>query len=204
VNDVALEEVNIGTLDYVVLRNNNTSGCSANLDGLSLAFVAGKPADFTFDLPSYTLAAGATVFVVEGTPQPQDISTATNIDIGPLDGAYIALCNGVCNASDGSNVIDLVATSGVSGLPPPLTFSSPLTGITDTNENTTSYVRVAHDGAPPNFRGTDWAIGQASRIPACDPAACTGCNPALLQTPCCTTSDTCGCRTLVGGTCTPI
>jgi hypothetical protein len=48
-------------------------------------------------------------------------------------------------------------------LPPPLTLSPPVTGMTALNEDSSSFVRVQVTGTAPNFKATDWTLGVPSR-----------------------------------------
>jgi hypothetical protein len=188
---VRLVEVMVGTPEYVVLEN--TSGCSVSLNGLTLSFPTSSPAGVTADLalPAQTLLPGEKVFVIDGTAGPKvattDIATTTNINWQATYGGSVLLCTGPCS---GSTVLDALAFQGGApppALPSPNTFAPVATTITTTNEQTSSFRRIAFTGTSPTFKPSDWTVGAASRpgsgvvggCPLTQPTSATPCTTGL-------------------------
>ena len=164
--DVRLDELSIGTRDFVALRNRNAGGCSANLAGLTLVLLDSDTVFYgeVLPLPSRTLAAGGVVYVVENTSSlPDEIPTGGNIGFSGSRGGWVALCAGSCTLSNLSNAIDLIAFNTPPAIPAPVTFTSSLTLITSTNQSTASYHRNAVTGTFPSFVSADWTTGAPSR-----------------------------------------
>jgi hypothetical protein len=152
-----LSEMNIGT-DYVAIFNPTT--CVIDIDPLELFFDDSSLSDLIFQLPSYMLAAGGTVYIVEGTASgPDEISTNSNIFFSSTRGGATIMCDGPC--SNPANVVDVVAFSEGAPhgpLPSGIIFSpGGLTGIG--SESTNSYLRTAYIGQTPNFLAADWTVG---------------------------------------------
>ncbi|MCC6214110.1 MAG: hypothetical protein IT376_04535 [Polyangiaceae bacterium] len=167
---VRLAEIFVGDPDYIKLRNR--ASCTAQLSGLVLEVASSAPLSppTSFPLPSFSLAAGGTVNLVDdtGAASSGEIQVPMNIFMTDLDGSRILLCNGPCSTT--GSVLDAVlhqgtdaTTGGPPPLPSPLAFSPALTGIDGTNYSSTAFVRVTYLGTNPSFAASDWTTGPKSR-----------------------------------------
>jgi hypothetical protein len=161
-NKIRIHEVYIGTVDYIIVDNPTT--CALDLDPLEIVFDDSSSTDVFYNVPSFVLAANSQVLITESSSPPAGaLSTGTNILFSGTRGGLVLICDGACNYSNGSNVVDAFPWEGAA-LPPPMptgiTFTpTHATGITSTNEATTSHLRVANTGANPNFFLADWTTG---------------------------------------------
>jgi hypothetical protein len=168
-----LEEVYIGDPDFITMKNH--ADCAVGIAPFRVRFeTGGVTAKLDALLDSRNLASGATVYLSEpnGPVIPNDIKTSGQIpNVGGVSGT-VRLCRGSC-ATLGTT-IDVAAWDGVLAaggantpfppLPNPLSFNpGGLTGITDTNEQTSSYRRAASTGNNPRFFASDWGTGAKSR-----------------------------------------
>jgi hypothetical protein len=165
-----LQELRIGTPDYVALKNTSTQ-CPANLAGLDLRMLDSNTTFFTFNhvFASQTVAPGEVVYVFENTAGTAvtDVNTSQNIGFSGSRGGWVVLCAGACTTTSAPNAVDAIAfgsgTVQPPALPVPLTFSPPVTGVTSTNQNTTAYIRAQVTGVTPNFTSADWTLGAPTR-----------------------------------------
>lgn len=161
VADILIEEVSTGDPDYIQLKN--YSVCPLNIDALHV-FQDDTSSNNQMDLPSFVLQPGASVYLMESggtTTAPVDTLTLS-FSMGWVGGAgAMWLCEGACNASNGSNVVDAVIweTNGGVGLPTGITFSPAPIPTVLTNE---SVLRVNTQGAPPSLLQSDWTAGPNS------------------------------------------
>jgi hypothetical protein len=167
VASMRLKEVFIGAVDYLILVNAHAS-CSANVSGMMLSMRwTASDGGLDVTLPSLTLGPGQTLVVTEGVAQFGQVQAEANINWGATTAGYAMLCNGLCTATSGGSVVDLVsfeAGAAPPALPSPLTFT-PLTTITTTNENTEAYLHVGSAGVYPAFLSSDWTAGAATFPP---------------------------------------
>ena len=161
-SSVRIDELQIGSSDYVVLYN--PTGSSIDLNPMALYFDDSSTGDFAFDLPSYILAPGGYVYIAE-VALAGDIDVVSNIPFSSSRGGWVALCSGTCNLSTGSNWIDAVAFSEGDPHPPlpsGITFSpAGLSGIVD--QNTNSYYHTSTVGSQPVYLAADWTVSASSR-----------------------------------------
>jgi hypothetical protein len=159
---IRILEVYIGGVDYAILGNPST--CALDIDPLQIVFDDSSLTDVFYEPPSFVLAAGAQVVITEsGSPPPGGLSTGTNILFSGTRGGAVVVCDGPCNFTNGANVIDALPWEGAQ-LPPPLPAGITFTpmhasGITGSNEATTSHLRIAYNGTHPNFFLADWTTG---------------------------------------------
>lgn len=166
-SSVRLDEINVGTEDYVVLKNTDPQ-CTANIQGMQLVVrVAASPVEtLTFTLPSHDLDPGETVTIVETNAAAGEILMPNTIIWTPeSQPGHALLCDGPCSTV--TNVIDAFAyragTTQPPALPNPVTFTPLQTGITMATEDTKSWRRTAYAGSYPGFVGGDWVVGDATR-----------------------------------------
>lgn len=163
---IVLQELNIDAPDYVGLKN--TSNKDINLAGLNLVLYYTSDSISTpsvnFQLPSFTLKAGATVLCVEFSTTAGEINCPSIPYISSSD--FVALlCFGKCTASNGSNVLDAAVVGAPSSvkLPQGITFSGSIPNMTSTQSGTSSYIRSTTASKHPIFNGTEWKIGPKTR-----------------------------------------
>jgi hypothetical protein len=166
---LVIQEVNVGSSDYVVLRNAGTVDVSLNGVELVLYGISSTIAspDNKFSLPNQTLTAGSSLVIVEtASPQPGELYIGGNIPYTSGSGLIALLCQGACSATSGTNVIDAARLGGTTSavLPTGVTFAGPPpTGLTFSTENTLSYTRVGFIGSNPSFAAADWTLAAATR-----------------------------------------
>ncbi|HQP35624.1 MAG TPA: hypothetical protein PLI95_10600 [Polyangiaceae bacterium] len=188
---VRMVELYIGTDDYIVLQNRGS--CPAQLDALWIRIDSiDSTYDFDFDVPAMTLGPNERVYVIDPAgAKPGDIAIpqGQNISMTYQSGETVSLCKGPCSSGV---VLDFF--SHASGAQPPsppagITFTpAPVTGITQANEQSHAYARIAYAGAYPAFKATDWQLAAASR-PWVNPTVCPPVMPTTGDP--CTGSDTC-------------
>ncbi len=198
-SSLRLIEVNVGSSDYVVIQNRSAT-CPANLQGLLLSAPSENASGTdSWTLPNKALAPMATVRVLEanGAGQAGDINLSDNITwVSNISGAALLCQSAPCSAA---NVIDAVRWYGTNvQFPTGVNFSPVLTGLTTSNEETTSYLRSAFNGSAPTFRPADWTTGPASLpyepssdCPATQPANGSVCAVTSVMCPYGTISCTC-------------
>jgi hypothetical protein len=166
-----LEEVFIGTLDFVSIKNH--ASCAVPVAPFHVRLSTGgvaTPIDAVLDAGSLSLGSGATLYLSEPPNKPGDVNTGVQIPNGGGISGTVQLCLGTC--ATGATV-DAIAWEGVlaaggtptqpPALPSPITFTPNLTDITDANQETTSYRRAAIAGTNSRFFGTDWQAKAKSR-----------------------------------------
>ncbi len=161
---VLIDEINVGSNDYVVLRN--TGSLTAQLAGMEfILYTTNLSApDNAITFSNLSLAPGATLYLVEtSSPQPGDIYIGGNIFYGGGSSFNAMLCQGPCATT--SNAVDFAQFGNSPPTPPTgITFTGGgVTGITYNNESTTSYIRKNTLGTSPTFLKSDWATGPATR-----------------------------------------
>jgi len=171
---VRLQEVHIGTPDYVALRNTSTQ-CPANLAGLNLVMLDSNTTFFSLNhvFASQTIAPGETVYLFENTTGTgaTDINVGGNIGFAGSRGGWIVLCTGSCTTTSAATAVDAIAfasaTAGTNQQPPalpaPVTFSPPVIGVSSTTQDATSIVRAQVTGVMPNFTAADWTLAPRTR-----------------------------------------
>jgi hypothetical protein len=100
-----------------------------------------------------------------------DVNVGQNIGFAGDRGGWVVLCTGSCTTTSAATAVDAIAfassSTGTSTQPPalpvPLTFAPPVTGVSSTNEDSTSFVRVQVTGVTPIFKSTDWTLGAPTR-----------------------------------------
>lgn len=162
---VRMTEVFLGNDDYIKLENRGN--CAAQLDGMSLELRSstGSQDDLVFDLPSFLLEPGESVYVRDANgAQAGDIASQTNIFLTPETGQYVMLCVGACSST---TVVDYVEHGAVEAPPLPpwgITFEpAPLSGIGPNDENDKAFLRTGYSGSFPTYHASDWQVGTASR-----------------------------------------
>lgn len=170
VDQIRLVELGIGTTDYVVIRN--TSDCPADIGGMKVLFDDSVAADLTTTLPSMTLAPGAELRIQEnlGASVPGAIDAGGSIPFQFDRGGTVRLCKGDC--ANPAVILDVLMfadgdTTTLEPPPPPpspVTFSGPVTGITQANQDSKSWVRVGTGGRNPTFFGSDWCTGDPGAV----------------------------------------
>ncbi|MBW2527675.1 MAG: pre-peptidase C-terminal domain-containing protein, partial [Deltaproteobacteria bacterium] len=157
VTQLYLERLNIGADGVAIV--NDSSACAVDVGPLELLWDDSGSGDVTTDLPVRQVPPGDTLKVYENPPPGHVAAGSVPFDISR--GGWVAMCDGACNTSDGSNVLDLAAFSEGQphpALPTGVTFSpGGLTGLT--NQNTYEYLRSAQSGTPPGFVAADWTVG---------------------------------------------
>jgi len=157
---IFIAENHIGS-DYAVLQNPTT--CALDLGGMEVIFDDSGLTDLTFVIPANTVVQpGGTLLLSESTsPPPGGIYVGGNIFFSGTRGGAVILCDGSC--SNAANIVDYMAWQGNAPPPAPpagITFNpGPITGVTSSNESTTSHIRAATNGQAPNFILADWTTG---------------------------------------------
>ncbi|HVU01766.1 MAG TPA: hypothetical protein VHE30_08440 [Polyangiaceae bacterium] len=168
-----LEEVFLGDPDYLSIKNH--ADCAVPVAPFRVRLTtdgASTPIDAVLDGGSLSLSKGATLFLSEPPNKPGDVNTGVAIpNAGGVSGT-VQLCLGSC--ATGGATVDAIAWDGVvqgggsptpfPALPTPISFSpGGLQGITDQNQNTTSYRRAAIAGTMTRFLASDWTASAKSR-----------------------------------------
>ncbi len=165
IEEVRLVEVSTGGPDYWVLEN--PCATSVDVGGLQLAGLdpSTNSTPSYFDLPAPTvLSAGQLLYILEMSATATLPSGASSVNASFFVGYEATpgaawLCLGPCLVNDASNVLDYVAWGSVTE-PTWLSMSpAPVTGVDPSNK---AVLRVAGQGASPNFLASDWTAGPPS------------------------------------------
>ncbi len=160
---LVFQEIDVGSPDYLVLRNNgaapiSTAGYYVMLWDDFDTFAS--PAT-TAPLPAVTLNAGQAAYFIETgyTPLAGEYSLGASIYFTTTSNFMAMLCDGLCKA-DGSNLVDMVVVG--TGLPVPsgITFVGSVPKIP--SDTTHSYQRNNYTAGPP-FYATDWKVDLTTR-----------------------------------------
>tara|TARA_R110002096_G_scaffold77896_3_gene183202 strand:+ start:31312 stop:32916 length:1605 start_codon:yes stop_codon:yes gene_type:complete len=169
--DFLLNEVAYGGVDYVEIRNHGA--CDADFAGLGLlhkASLASAPQTFTFPSGSMVPAGAVMRWVESGVSSylPNEIDAGESILDIPSDPGSTALCNGACDASNCTNLLDYVerddntSDTSLPGGPACATFeSAPVNSAGQTGE--VSLRRAAFTGVGGPFQAADWTFGVTTR-----------------------------------------
>ena len=170
--DLRIQEVFIGTQDYVVIKNMSTT--SIDLNGIQLELRRGGANDPTLTMPTYVLQPGSTVRVSEiAGVWAGDISFGAPIRFDATENGTVTLCYQDADAGtadcSGEQVIDMMrfrhdAGTNLTGFPPGSVFNgSFIGGVTAANEEFFSFHRTTDTGMYPVFQNGDWRVGVATR-----------------------------------------
>jgi hypothetical protein len=174
--DLRIVTLHLGNIDYITLRNTGT--CAVSLKNVNVIFddrddafsVSDGVIDCTVALPDVSLGAGATIRVSENG-LPGDISALNykvvgcdkGVPFNPQRGGSTYVCVGTCATG---SVIDVVAHQGYNSTwaaPQAArfgvtTFASPLAGLTDANQDSAHFKRIAFAGTATQYVAADWKL----------------------------------------------
>ncbi|MCA9668328.1 MAG: lamin tail domain-containing protein [Myxococcales bacterium] len=156
-----ISEVAVGTLDFVVLKNNGSGPIDLAGYKLEMYGINGnKPVEHTF--AAKTIAAGESVYVLEyekGTAGT-DVNTKQNIPF--YNGPPSAMKPNAVGLYDAAGaLVDYWAVDKAVGIPANASFTPMSWGTFDSKKS--SFQRVADTGACPNFNASDWGTAALSR-----------------------------------------
>ena len=137
-----------------------------NLSGYQAAFDVAGANFMAYTMPSYTLKAGASVYLCENSTcgGSDRLNIGKNIYSSPGAGTAVYLCAGTCSTSTLRDVLVISGSKTIGTYHWNAKFTpSQMTGITSANETTLSYIRKAYSGLYPNFVAADWTIGTKTK-----------------------------------------
>ncbi len=169
-DDILLNEIAYGDDDFVELKN--FGACNKDVGGLSILHLASLDTEaesFTF-ANNTTVAPGQVVRRMESGSTPfaaNEIDSGINIPDLPDGAGFTALCNGTCNTTNCSNLLDYVERKDGTTLPtgPSCANFSPAPIESAAESGERSLNRTAFEGAAlsNDFKASDWSFGSTTR-----------------------------------------
>lgn len=165
---VHLQEIHIGTIDYLVIKNRGDKDLS--LYGYTIFADDPKYADSNYSFQDITIKAGQSLYLYAGTYCPfglgkECINTYQGLNFAVYRGGGTYLCKGACSSN---TVVDYHAFQGNTLPPAPLhgvKFGpKPSTGITASEQESLAFLRKAVTGSYPHFKESDWTVGKKNCV----------------------------------------
>ncbi len=164
--NIIISEINVGAPDYVVLKNRGTT--DTNLGGLVLRMNGSTSfnttPDINYTIPSFTLKAGASVYLVEFSSKTGELNPGS-IPYTRFSNFAAMLCFGQCSENNGANVIDAMVVGAKRPLPKGITVTGDFTPrmTSFSQETADSYIHSGTQGKNPTFHKADWKIAKKTR-----------------------------------------